>query len=728
MKKIQTIGPIVVIGSGIMGSGIAAQIANAGLKVYLLDINDVLAQQAIAKLENSNALASPALINNIIPGSLENNLAAIKSADWIIEVIIENLELKQQLYKKLEQHCSLDCIISSNTSTIPLKQLIEGMSKNFKQNFLITHFFNPPRFMNLLELITSEFTSEDSTKQISDFIDIHLGKTIVKCNDTPGFIANRIGCYWLETALSIAINHNIPVEDMDYMMGEIIGVPKTAIFGLYDLIGIDLMSLISQSLCKNLNHDDDFVQVNKITTPLIKQMIEQGLTGRKGKGGFYRVSSDEHGKKTTEILDLKTQKYYPAKASSLKYQNIQELIENNPYAFMVLSKSLSYAASLIPEISDDLSAIDQAIKLGYNWKFGPFELIDLIGPDYFSKKLLEQNLAIPPILQQLGNRKFYQQNNYFTKNGYSPIVQPEGIIFVKDFYQQQAICKNTKCSTWNIFEKTALIEITSKMAMLEMDVFQLIDEFFEQHSHKFKAIIIANDQANFSAGGDLKFMLAMAQEKNWLAIDNYLKLGQQIMLKLKYSPIPVIAALKGMALGGGCELLLHSTSISVHINSNSGLVETGVGLIPSWGGCKEMILRSTTAEDLIKAFQNILMGKISSSAYELKDMLKLDQLNIIMNHNRVLEDAIAQSSRILVNNKQKTSSIKITPEQLLGNLQLIGYDQVIAQELASLFLSSNPNEEDLLEQERAIFIKLMHNQGTQERISHMLTHGKRLKN
>ncbi len=738
MKKLIPINNIVVIGSGVMGSGIAAQIANAGFKVHLLDIipinaddRNIVAKQAIAKLQNTvpPALAMQELAANITPGNLEDDLEALKSADWIIEVIIEKLELKQVLYKKLEQYCKASCIISSNTSTIPLAKLIENSSDNFKQHFLISHFFNPPRYMPLLELITSKFTKPEVIKTISNFLDIFLGKTIVKSNDSPGFIANRIGCYWLEVALTTAIEMGLSIEQADSLLSKPAGIPKTAIFGLYDLIGIDLMQLIAKSLSDSLAADDDFLKVSKPHS-LVNKMIEDGYIGRKGKGGFYRITKGVDGKKTKESINLKTGEYSLSQEIICPITDIRELIDNNTYALKVLSKTLSYAANLIPEASDNLSDIDQAMKQGYNWKFGPFELIDQIGPSYFKQKLEQQNIKVPVILEKLKDQLFYRNNSYFNDNGnYTPIIHPEGIILLKSF---KVIEQNNSARILDIGDNIAAIEFTSKMAMADREVFSLILQFFSDYSYSYKGLVIANDQVNFSVGGNLSFMLEMAENKNLQAVDEYLKLGQTVMMKIKNSPIPVVSGARGMALGGGCEFLLHSTAVVAHLETNAGLVETGVGLIPGWGGCKEMILRSTSAENLIAAFKHILAGDISSSSYQMQEMLKLENFKICMNINRVLGDSkeLCRATKTSWFPKEDIAfkAIKVDWQPIIDSLNLSGHNLSVAKELSSIFSQENPTENSLLDLEREIFIRLLSTTPTQERIKYTLTTGKRLKN
>ena len=717
---------IIVIGSGIMGLGIAEQISNAKFKVHLLDIapegiqdRNILAKQAISK---STSLTP----NNIIPGNIEDDIDLFKSADWIIEVIIENLSIKKSLYEKLDQYCSSNCIISSNTSTIPLEKLIEGRSIKFKENFVITHFFNPPRYMPLLELIVSPFTKTSVIQEISQFIDIYLGKTIINSNDTPGFIANRIGCYWLETALSFAIEMNLSVEEVDSLFGKPLGIPKTAVFGLYDLIGIDVMQLIIKSLSNSLDKNDDFLKASQPHN-IITKMINDGLIGRKGKGGFYRVIKNDNGNKVKQVIDLNTGIYKNTAELNIPTSSVSEMFNNNEYISKVLSKILSYTCNLIPEVTTNLNDIDQAMKLGYNWKFGPFELIEMIGIDNFIEKLKLYNIKVPVFLIKSQGKVFYKNDTYFDGTNYVKIPRPKSIIYLKDFKNDPPICYNDSAKIWNIGNEIATIEFISKMAIVDHNVFKLIIDFFDKYSKNFKSLIIANDQNNFSVGANLKFILDNIG--NTSLIDEYLKLGQKAMMILKYSKLNIISALKGKALGGGTEFLLHSSAVAAHIETNSGLVETSVGLIPGWGGCKEMILRSNTEDDLIESFKNIILGKVSSSAYELQKMLQLDNFKVVMNSNRVLQESRNLALEGLTNSLNNLrKKINVEWDQIISNMNLIGYDKIIAYELAQLFANNHITENELLDQEREIFIKLLNNPLTQDRISYMLTYGKKLRN
>ncbi|MEK6734304.1 MAG: 3-hydroxyacyl-CoA dehydrogenase NAD-binding domain-containing protein [Pseudomonadota bacterium] len=692
---------IVIFGSGVMGAGIALLVANSGFKVNLLDIvpNDSLDRNILAK--NAIAKLDPLKPENLIPGNIEDDLNLIKDAEWVVEAIIEKLEIKQELYKKLEKLCSKDCVISSNTSTILLKDLIDGRGEEFKKNFLITHFFNPPRYMELLELVVSDYTDKKIIKKITNFLDVNLGKTIVKSNDTPGFIANRIGCYWLETALTTAIEMRISIQEADNLMGEVIGIPRTAVFGLYDLIGIDVMQLIVHSLKANLLKEDDFNNVSKKHL-IIEKMIKENNIGRKTGSGFYKIIKNKDRSKDKFCIDLSTGEYNLCKNIAPRKDDIKTLFENNPYVSQVLTKVLNYVESLIPEVTDNIYDIDQAMKLGYNWKFGPFELLD-----------------------KIKDRKFYKDDSFFNGEEYVSIPRPEGIIYLKDYQDTPPIYKNNSANIWDIGDEVVAIEFTSKMAMTNHEVFELILDFFDKKASNFKAIVIANNQANFSVGGNLQFMLDMVLKKKWSSIEDYLKLGAEAMLAIKYSDIPVVSALKGMALGGGAELLLHSYGVIAHIETNSGLVESGVGLIPGWGGCKELLLRTKNKKDRLQAFENIVKGKISSGAYELQDMLQFKNYKITANINRVLADAKNMALSYKIEKNDKFIPIKLE-DNIIDNFS--GYDGEIAKELANLFNMNETSEEKLMQKEREIFLNLLHNKSTIDRIEYMLKTGKRLIN
>lgn len=720
---------IAVIGAGVMGAGIAAQIANSGHKVYLLDIvpsgasdRDILAKNALLKI--SDKITSKEKEKNIIPGNIEDNIKDISEADWIIEVIIEKLDIKHQLYQKLESVCKKDCIITSNTSTIPLADLILNRSEGFKKKFFITHFFNPPRFMQLVELITSKHNLNEDIKYVSDFLDIQLGKTVIRSNDTPGFIANRIGCYFLQVALHESIKMNLSIEEVDSLLGDPIGLPKTGVFGLYDLIGIDVMELISKSLSKLLPKEDDFHKFSIMPEPVSK-MIQNGFLGRKAKKGFYRMNQDSLGNKLLESIDLNTLEYKSSTRVKSPVKGVKDVFDLSDFAKKVLLRTLSYAASIVPETSESVCDIDSAMKLGYNWKFGPFEMIDLISVNHFCSALDQEGIEIPSLLK--ARKNLYLDKKFLSRNGdYKEINKPEGVVYINEF--NNIIYENKAAKYIDLGDGIAGLYITSKMAALDSEVFEAIIYFCKNLYVNYKALVIYGGDPNFSVGGNLKYMLDCANSNNYTAIEGYLKLGQEAMLAIKYSKIPVVSALHGMALGGGMELLLHSHKIVAHIEANAGLVEPGVGLIPSWGGCSQLILKAKSEQDLKSAFKNIMLGNISSSADNLKEMFELDNLSVCMNINRVLANSRKTAADEAPYKSYEAQTMPSNFSELSQDLKLEGHDNVIAQHLSFIFSKANSTEHELMSYEREAFISLLKTEATKDRIRYMLENGKRLKN
>ncbi len=420
-----TIASAAVIGSGVMGSGIAAQIANAGVPVLLLDIvpegaedRSALAKAALARLAKAEpaAFMSKAAARLVTPGNLDDDLERLGEVDWIVEAVVEKLEIKRALYQKLDRARKPGSVVSSNTSTLPLAKLGEGLPERFCRDFLITHFFNPPRYMRLLEVVSGEQTDPEAVARITAFADHALGKSVIACKDTPGFIANRIGCYWMQAAFKAAFEMGLPVEEADAVMGRPLGIPKTGVFGLADLVGIDLLPHVAASLRGALAPGDAFHEVDR-DWPLIQKMIETGYTGRKGKGGFYRLNT-AGGERVKEAIDLATGEYHTASKPRLdaldaaKTGGARALLEGDEpaarFAWQVMAKTLAYAVSLVPEIADDIVAVDRAMQLGYNMKWGPFELLDRIGPAWFRARLEAEGTPVPALLQEVGDGTFYR--------------------------------------------------------------------------------------------------------------------------------------------------------------------------------------------------------------------------------------------------------------------------------------------------------------------------------
>ena len=458
------INRVAVIGAGLMGSGIAAQVANAGFPVTLLDIvpdgatnRNVIADSAVKKMLKPVKLGSPAPLMHkknaklITTGNIDDNLDLIKDADLIIEVVLERLDVKHDVFSKIQKHRKKGSIVTSNTSTIPREQLVKGMSESFAKDFMITHFFNPPRYLRLLEIVSGSEVSSDKVQIVSDFCDINLGKEVVVCNDTPGFIGNRIGTYWTLVGMVEAFKSNLTVEEADAVMSRPIGAPKTGIFGLADVVGIDLIPHVTNSMISNLAKSDPYCvayleQEELGISQLFSDMVDAGYTGRKGKGGFYRLNSSS-GSKVKESRNLKNGNY----SISIKPKNLQSvraakkglraLVEYDDkggrFAWQVLSKTLSYAASLVPEITENIVNVDIALKNGFMWKKGPFEMLDELGPSWFAGKLKSEGIDVPEILEKVGSGSFYSDKegmlNYFTTAGeYEEVTMPEGYLSVID--------------------------------------------------------------------------------------------------------------------------------------------------------------------------------------------------------------------------------------------------------------------------------------------------------
>jgi 3-hydroxyacyl-CoA dehydrogenase len=788
-----------VIGSGVMGSGIAAHIANAGLPVVLLDIklpDKDLAKAAVDRMLKADPapLMHPDFAKRITTGNLEDNLDLLSDCDWIIEVVLEDLKVKHATYEKINKVRKKGSVVSSNTSSIPLKLLTEPFGDAFANDFLITHFFNPPRYMRLLELVTSDKTRADATKMIRDFCDIQLGKGVVVCKDTPGFIANRLGVYWLNVAVREAIEQNVSIEVADAVMSKPVGIPKTGVFGLIDLVGIDLMPHLANSLLSTLPEHDDYRRVYK-DFPFIDQMIKAGYTGRKGKGGFYRIDPTSKSK-TKQALKLTPDSFdenssYRAaeKVSGLASvdagkQGLRAVLtspdQGGVYAKAVLFQLLHYAASLVPEIAHSVYDVDEAMRLGYNFKRGPFEMIDEVGPQWFAEELVKSGQKVPDLLVKLGDKTFYKVENgqqfFFGVDGnYHPVPRADGVLLLKDIkLKSQPVLKNASACLWDVGDSVLCLEFTGKMNALDDQVFAAIDHALKitGEGKQFKALVVYNEGSAFSAGANLGLALFAANLALWPQIEELVAGGQRAYKALKYAGFPVISAPSGLALGGGCEILLHSDHVQAHAETYCGLVEVGVGFIPGWGGCKEMILRyqererkesdqrtggkkiwfapkNTPMYAVRQAFETIGTAKVAKSAFEAKDIGYFrDSDQVTMNRDRLLYDAKKKALELSSNYqppvpqddiKLPGASGKYALELAVADLKKSGkatpYDVVVCSSLARVLSggekadwTSPIKEDDLLKLEREEFMKLAKQTGTIQRIEHMLEKGKPLRN
>ncbi|MDA1343876.1 MAG: 3-hydroxyacyl-CoA dehydrogenase NAD-binding domain-containing protein [Proteobacteria bacterium] len=771
--NIQKVG---VIGAGVMGASIAAHITNAGIPVYLLDIvpesasnRNGVAENAVKKLLEAEptAFMDKKNVRLITTGNIEDDLHKLADADWVIEAIIENPQIKQSLYQKLEAVCKADCLISSNTSTLPLALLVKDMPDSFKRRFMITHFFNPPRYMRLLELVSSAATDLTFVKAVSQFADIKLGKNCITCKDTPGFIGNRIGIYWLLYGLLDAIKNGITIEQADAVISAPFGIPKTGIFGLLDLVGLDLIPPILKGMKLALPSQDAFHEVNCLPD-IVQKMINEGYTGRKGKGGFYRLNKVD-GVRIKESINLVTGDYATSEKADLsaikdaQKAGLQVLLSHPEpvaqYAWRVLSNTLCYSASLVPEISDDITGIDAAMRDGYNWKFGPFELLDKIGVSWFVDKLKSENRPIPTLLAT--NSSLYSTDSgrlaFADLSGnYHPVQRAEGVLLLSDIKQQtKPLLKNGSASLWDIGDSVAWLEFHSKMNTLDMDSMAMINQSIDKVSREFKALVIHNDAENFSAGANLGLLMKAIHESDWPTVELLIKTGQQTYQRLKYAPFPVVAAPSGLALGGGCEILLHCNAVQAHAELYMGLVEVGVGLIPGWGGCKEYLRRCLMQPKrpggpippIIKAFQTIGLASVSKSAFDAKELLYLSTNDsITMNKDRLLADAKTKAlalSKDYAPPKPYLYPIPGKTAKVLLNMgikafHLIGkatdYDVIVSGQLAHVLSGGESDftaplsEDNILALELEAFLALVKRPGTLARLDHMLKTGKPLRN
>ena len=793
MQKIQKVA---VCGSGVMGAAIAAHIANSGTPVLLFDVvkegasdRRQLPKDAIEKLLKTNpaALTHKRKAKLITPCNLEDDLELLKDVDWIIEAIVEKIEIKQSLYKKLDLHRKKGSVVSSNTSTLPLNHLIRDMSEVFRRDFMITHFFNPPRYMRLLELVTTKENDPQAVAAIHDFCDRQLGKGVVICNDTPGFIANRIGCYWLTVGLLEAIRLGLTVEEADAVMGRPVGIPKTGVFGLMDLIGIDLLPLIAKAFSQTLPESDAFRQTYK-EVPLVTKMIADGYTGRKGKGGFYRLNIDESGKKKKESIDLKTGEYGPEKKAALASveaarDGLRALVQHpdkgGQYAWAVLKEVLRYSASLVPEISSSVKDIDDAMKMGYNWKYGPFELIDRLGVEWFTQELGD---AAPPILKNANGQNFYKtadgSKQFLALNGnYQKVPFDKEAWSIADLkLAGKPVIKGPTASLWDTGDGVFCLELTGKMNTLDPTTMETIRESIEKVKQEGVALIIGSDAENFSVGANLGFFLYAANIAAWGMLEDAIKGGQDTYMALKYAPFPVVVAVSGMALGGGCEMTLHADAVQAHCETYPGLVEVGVGVIPAWGGCKELILRHMAARvesqkavakmgrmfsflspvkslnampAVSTAFETIMLAKTGKSAEEARDLFLLggpDKFRITMNRARLLADAKTRALELAKGYVAPTSPVIALPgktARVALDMAIKGFvksgkatphDAVIAGKLAYVLsggetdITKTLTEQDLLNLEREQFMQLVRLKPTLDRIEYMLENSKPLRN
>ena len=782
LKNHGHINKVAVIGSGVMGAGIAAHCANAGCDVLLYDIvpkgatdRSIIARDAIARMSKSNpqTLMHPSNSKRIRAVNLEDDLHLLKDRDWVLEVVVERLDIKHSIYSNIEEHLSKNAILSSNTSTIPRSSLVKGMSPSLASRFLITHFFNPPRYLPLLELIVGEENEEDIFHRMSLFASERLGKKVILCNDTPGFIGNRLGIYFVQRSIAATLDYGFTVEQADAMLGRPIGLPKTGVFALMDLVGIDIIPAVVQSMVDNLPPEDPLHAIAGKGEDIISNMIAEGYTGRKGKGGFFRLNTED-GKRTKEARSLIDGSYQSAlrnaafTSAKVGRQGLKRLMTHpdKGAAFVkeILLDTFAYAASLVPSVSEDIDAIDSAMKVGYSWKKGPFEMMDSIGLDWIVREMKTANIAIPTFLSLAAEQgSFYgveesEITRLNTTGDNIQILKGAQETTVADIKRRRgkAIRKNASASIWDANDGILLVEFHSKMNALDPFIMEILLAAVDiAESDGWKGILIANDSNNFCAGANLGLALFGANLGAWSTLEEFIALGQDTYQSLKYAKVPVVSAASGMCLGGGCEILLHSDGIVAHSESYIGLVETGVGIIPAWGGCKEMLARVTT-EGLVglgpmaasmMVFENIGMAKIAKSAQQAKDLGYLRSSDrITMNRDHVFADAKSYLLELAVDYSPPKPHVyhlsgpsgKSALTMALNDLAIAGHatphDITVIGELAKVLTGGECDhtrelsEDDILALERKAISKLARNELTLDRMEHMLGKGKPLRN
>ncbi len=735
---------VVVIGSGTMGSGIAAHLCNACVPVTLLDLTTEISEKARERIYKSRPplLIDKSKINNINVGNIDENFDVVKDADWVVEAVVERIDIKHNIYEKIFKNRKKGAIVSSNTSSIPIKVLSEKLNDEEKKDFCITHFFNPVRYMGLLEIVKNENNDLNKINSLKKFCEIELGKGAIICNDTPGFLGNRIGVYAMQVAMTEAFKMKLSIEEADAVFGRPMGIPKTGVFGLYDLIGIDLMADVLKSFIKELSDKDEFQIVAK-EIPLVKKLIDTGYTGRKGKGGFYRINKSGD-QKILEAINLETGEYSATKKIDLGIEtvDINNLINRKDkfgeYAWIVISKIIKYASSLVPGITDKFNDIDEAMRLGFNWSMGPFEMLKSIGVKNFFERI--HNFKSNKFLENLSKTKdenFYGERQLYTDIQTLGKVRPSAI----------KLDKNNSAEIHR-FKDFNIVEFTTKACALDYDSMDALKNATD------KPLIVINESMQFSAGVNLSYTMNFADKGDFKSIEKFIKYFQDTCKALKYSKYPVVSAPSGLTLGGGFEVLVQSNFVASHTNLVIGLVETIVGLVPAGGGCKEMLWRWSQTEEAksdpdyapLKVFDIIGYAKTATSPIEAEPLKYLrPEDRKIMNRNSLFEEAknlIDQNTDFvtpeeckfkLSGKPLKDKMIKVL-EKLYNEKVILDHGMHVGTELANVLSGGDTtiekvlSEDDLYRLELDSFMRLIETKQTQDRIKHTLLTGKPLVN
>ena len=798
-----------VIGAGTMGARIAAHLANAGIPCFLLDIvppeltpeekkkgltlespavrnRIVLAGLEAAKKSRPAAFFTPETARLITPGNLEDNLAWCSQADWIIEAVAENLEIKRKLFERVETVRKPGTIVTSNTSGLPIHLIAEGRSEDFQQHWAGSHFFNPPRYMKLVELIPGPKTRPDVLEALDEICDLRLGKGVVIAKDTPNFIANRIGTFSVLNVIRQMVALDMTIEEIDACTGPAIGQPKSATFRTADIVGLDVLVHVVRNIYDSIP-DDESREMYRVP-PLVEEMMKRGWLGEKTGGGFYKRLK-RGGESEILTLDWHTIEFRPrqkAKFGSIEAgkaiddtrQRLRALVapaldgkggdKANRLLWSVLSETCLYAARRAPEIANSIVDVDRAMRWGFAWELGPFEVWDAIGVERMAKALANEGKAIPPVVEKVlasPQKSFYESEKGRTScfdlagSAMKPLDEPAGIIVLKSLKERtRVVQENAGASLVDLGDGVVCCEFHAKMNAIGGDIVAMIHAGVNRLGSEFDAMVIANQAVNFSVGANLMLLLIGAQEGEWDDIHLAVRQFQRCNMAIKYAPGPVVIAPQGMALGGGCEISLHGARIHAAAEAYIGLVETGVGLIPAGGGTKEMLIRANEhaagGEDLdlfhaLKpVFESIAMAKVSTSGEEARSLGYLRPSDLIaMNRDRQVADAkqtalaMARAgyhppppAEIRVLGEEFLAAAKLAIHMMVRGAYATEHDAVVARKLAYILAGGGVTapqtvpEQYALDLEREAFVSLCGERKTQERIAHTLKTGKPLRN
>lgn len=796
MKK--DIKKAVVLGAGTMGGGIAALLAGVGIKVSLLDIvlpelseedkkagltkdskkfrNKVAAGGLDRALKSKPALFfSPEDANLITIGNIEDDVAQLKDADWIVEVVFERLDVKKKIFKLIDANRNPESIVSSNTSGISINAMTKDCSDALKQNTLVTHFFNPVRYMKLLEIVPTKNTKPEIVEFMCDFGERVLGKGIVIGKDTPNFIANRIGVFGMMYLMKLVEEKGYTVEEVDKVFGKAMGRPSSAVFRTADIVGLDVLSNVIDNIYANLPNDS-MREIFKLTS-FLKNMLEKKLFGSKTKQGFYKKVG-----KDILALDLKTLEYRPQEkvdfASLKKAKGIEDVGQRvkavvnsddkgGQMAWEALAQTLIYSAERIPEISDNVYAIDNALKWGFNWSLGPFENWDAIGVKESVARMEKENKKVPENVKKMlakGDTSFYKKENGkkyyydFASESYKELPTNKEAIFLSDIKdKQKPIKKLMGASLWDIGDGVALLEFHTKMNSIDNDIIEMINFSLDEVDKNFKGLVVANEGDTFSAGANVFLILMAINSGQWEQIEHMVSEFQKANMRMKYFHKPVVAAPFNMVLGGGAEVTMHANKVRAHSELYMGLVEFGMGLIPAGGGTKEVLVRNfenipdDLAIDLFpflgRAFQTIAMAKVSTSAKNAMEIGLLKKTDkITLSKDRLIADAKKQvlsmlqegftpnvPKKIKVLGRCGIAYLKAGIKNFLWAKQITEHESIMAEQLAKVLCGGDrqeglATEQDILDLEREVFLYLCGTEKTKERISYFLQNNKPLRN